>query len=116
MPSESRMPRSIVLAALIIGTLASLIAAKYRLHVEDSNKRVEIGLEWDEVSRLAQFTHQPVGTVLDRFKRASVTSLVLQEDTFTTLEQSGLIHPVRTQLPDGRFVTRLDGLSAPLYS
>src|SRR5580658_3207257 len=111
MPSESRMPRSIVLAALIIGTLASLIAARYRLHVEDSNRRVEIGLEWDEVSRLAQFTHRPVEDILKQFKKADVTTLVVQEDTFTTLEQEGQIHPVRFAAPGGRSTTHLDGLS-----
>ena len=87
MPIKSRIPGSILAAALLIGTLAGLVAARYRLHAENANRRVEIGLEWDEVSRLAQFTHQPIESVLARFKKIAVTSLVIQEDTFTTLEQ-----------------------------
>src|SRR5580658_10888816 len=105
MPIKSRLPGSILVAALVIGTVAGLIAAKYRLHAEGANRRVEIGLEWDEVSRLAQFTHQPVVEVLKQFKKIDVTSLVIQEDTFTTLEQNGLIHPVRTLMPNGHSIT-----------
>lgn len=116
MATNSRVPRIILLAALIVGSLSGLIAAKYRLHVEGANKRVELGMEWDEVTRLAQFSHQPVDAVLARFKQADVTSLVIQEDTFTTLEQAGMVHPVRVQQPDGHYVTRLDGVGALLYS
>ncbi len=116
MPTKSRLPGSVLAAAIFIGTVAGLAAAKYRLHTEAANRRVEMGLEWDEVSRLAQFSHLPAEVVLSKFKQADVTSLVIQEDTFTTLEQSGLIHPLRSIQPNGHSVTHLDSIDPLLFS
>ena len=116
MPTSSRSPRLFLRVLLVIGLLAGLLAAKYRLHVEGSNKRVEIALEWDEVSRLAQFSHQPVSRILQQFHAVHVTALVVQEDTFTTFEQSGVIHPTPMAAPGGRSVTFITGLSQSLCS
>lgn len=97
-----------VLYVLIaIGTLAGLIGARYRLHVEERNRREEIGLEWDEVSRLAQFTHTPLSEILNRFRAEHVSTLIVQEDTFTTLEQSGAIHPERSLTAEQRLLTHV---------
>jgi len=116
MPTKSRLPGSILAVALFIATIAGLAAAKYRLHTEEANRRVEIGLEWDEVSRLAQFAHRDVNDVLTEFKSCGVSTLVIQEDTFTTLEQEGVLHPVRTVLPNGRSVTQIDGIGSRLFN
>ncbi len=115
MSMSSRKPRALVLALIALGTLAGLLAARYRLHVETSNKRVEIALEWDEVSRLAQFTHRPVQDVLQQFKLANVTSLVIQEDTFTTLEQTGQVRPVHAVRPVGAGGTEIHGVEPALF-
>jgi Family of unknown function (DUF5693) len=115
MSMSFRKPGALVLALIALGCVAGLLAARYRLHAESGNKRVEIALEWDEVSRLAQFTHQPVKTVLEQFKHASVTSVVLQEDTFTSLEQSGQVHPVHHIRPNGSTGTEIHNLDSDLF-
>jgi hypothetical protein len=116
MPTKPRLLGLVLVIALIVGTLAGLVAARYRLHAEGANRRIEMALEWDEVSRLSQFTHQSVENILSRFSKVDVSALVIQEDTFTTLEQAGLVHPTRIVLPNGRQVTHLDGLNNLLFS
>src|SRR5438132_12840679 len=76
---------SLLLALLLaVGTLAGLAAAYRRFHVEEANRRIEIALEWQEVSLLAQTSNQPVQPLLDRFKAQHVSTLVIAEDTLTT--------------------------------
>lgn len=87
-------PHSALIALLIIiGTLAGLYAAYKRFHIEESNKRVEIALEWQEVTLLAQASNKPVDEILQTLKANHVSTIVISEDTITTLEQSGVIHP-----------------------
>ena len=102
-----RSPRPLIAVFLCVGLLASLVAIRARLHAEGSNKRVTLALEYDEVARLAQFTHRSVPEVLAAFRAADITAVVIQEDTFTTLEQTGLIHPSRTLLSNGPAITHV---------
>ncbi len=90
------LPR--VLAVLILlGTLAGLLGAARRFHVEEGNRRVEIALEWTEVSNLAQMTpqHPPLQEILAQFKAQGVSTLVISEDTLAGLEQIGSLQPKR---------------------
>ena len=102
---QNRPPgiRLALIVLIAIGTLAGLFAAYRRFHVEESNRRVEIALEWQEVSLLAQTSNQPVAHVLESFQQQHVTTLVVSEDTITTLEQSGAVKPGRgrTWAPPG---------------
>ncbi|HZT42922.1 MAG TPA: DUF5693 family protein [Chthonomonadaceae bacterium] len=95
----------IVAALIVLGTLAGVAATYRRWHVEVRNRSIEIGLEWPEVSTLAQISRQPVGVVLARLKAEHVTSLIIAEDTALALEEAGAIHPQRVTWPDGRFST-----------
>ena len=102
--------RGVALAiAVLIGVAvaAGLVGAKLRYHAEARNRRVEIGVEWPEVSLLAQMSQQPILSVLAQFKEQNVTSLIIPEDTLGTLEVAGAAHPVRVTAPDGRFGTRV---------
>ncbi len=58
----------VVLVLLALGTLAGLFGAGKRVSVEARNKSVEIGLEYEEVSRLAQVSQQPIEIVLQKFQ------------------------------------------------
>lgn len=94
--------RLALIGLIAIGTLSGLFAAYRRFHVEEANRRVEIGLEWQEVALLAQSSNQPVAHVLESFKQQHVTTIILAEDTITTLEQSGAVRPSRATLPNGQ--------------
>jgi len=94
-----------LVALIAIATAAGLTAAYKRFHAEAANRRIEIALEWQEITLLAQSTGQPLPSVLAAFKAQNVTTLVLAEDTLTSLEQSGGIHPTRATLSPGRPVT-----------
>lgn len=83
---------------IIVSTVGGLFAAYKRFHVEASNRRIEIALEWQEILTLAQASVKPVPVVLDYVKQQHVTTVVIAEDTITTLEQAGAVHPVRTAL------------------
>lgn len=79
----------IVAILLVLGTLAGLFGASKRWHVEADNRRVEIGVEWAEVSELAQITQKPVNEILRQFKAQGVSTLILSEETVANLEQNG---------------------------
>ncbi|HXG24467.1 MAG TPA: DUF5693 family protein, partial [Chthonomonadales bacterium] len=77
---------------IAIGTLAGLYGAALRYRVEARNRRVEIALDFAEVARLADVTHQPIETLLSRtFKPAGVTSVAITEDTLDSLLADGAI-------------------------
>ena len=98
----------LAIAVLIaLGAAAGLVGAKLRYHVEARNRRVEIGVEWPEVSLLAQMSQQPIQGVLKQFKNQNVTTLIIPEDTLGTLELAGAARPVRVTARDGRFGTRV---------
>jgi hypothetical protein len=100
-----------ILAALIaVGTIAGLIAASRRFHTESANRRVEIALDWQEVWDLAQTDtqHRSVQQILGLFRLQDVTTLVINEDTLSSLEISGALSPQREQSNRGHVVTVVD--------
>jgi hypothetical protein len=83
-----------VLALLIaVGAFAGLFAASRRLHVEAANRRVEIALDWQEVWSLAQTDpqHRSFRQILGQFHAQGVTTIVIPEDTVSSLELTGAI-------------------------
>jgi len=101
----------ILTGLIVLGVLAGLVAAAKRFHVESHNRKVEIALEWQEVSQLAQATGRPIPEILGKFREQGVSTLVLQEETLTTMEQSGALHPERKAQTNGVMAT-----SVPLAS
>ena len=95
----------IVLVLLALGTLAGLFGAGKRAGVEARNKSVEIGLEYEEVSRLAQVSQQPIEAVLQKFKDQGVTSIIVSEDLLASLEPAEQAHATRITQPDGSYKT-----------
>ncbi len=86
---------------IVLGTLAGLTAAALRWRIEARNRRVEIGLEWDEVNRLAQMNQISLDSTLEDFRANGATTLIVQEDTITGLEQIGALTSTRVALPKG---------------
>ncbi len=95
----------LAVAFLVIGTLAGLFAMRQRWRVEEGNRRIELALEWNEVSALAQVSQKPVADVLASFQAAGVTTLVISEDSLAGLEQTGAVKVIRTPLADGTGLT-----------
>ena len=95
---------------LALGILAGVIGAGKRASVESRNKFVEIGLEYEEVSRLAQVSQQPIADVLQKFKAQGVTSIIVSEDLLASLEPTEQAHATRITPPHGLAYTyvRLD--------
>ena len=87
--------RRLLLILIVIGALAGFVATMKRATVESRNKTVEIGLEYDEVARLAQVTQTPLNDVLAQFKNQGVTSLIFNEDLLAGLEQTGQARATR---------------------
>jgi len=106
----------ILTGLIVLGVLAGLVAAAKRFHVESHNRKVEIALEWQEVSQLAQSTNTPIPDLLTRFRAVNVRALVLQEDTLTTLEQSGAVRPHRQAQANGVVATSISVASPELLS
>lgn len=105
MQNSQRGIAAILTGLIVLGVLAGLVAAAKRFRVEAHNRRVEIALEWQEVSQLAQATGRPVPELLKLFRATDVSTLVLQEDTLTTLEQNGTLRLERRDQPDGTIAT-----------
>ncbi len=110
MHKGSRTLWRLLLILISLGTLAGLVAVLKRANVEARNKNVEIGLEYDEVARLAQVSQRPLGEVLAQFKNQGVSSLIFNEDLLAGLEQSGQAQAARVTQSDGAYITyvRLD--------
>ena len=105
-----------VLAGLIVlGVLAGLAAASKRFRVESHNRRVEIALEWQEVTQLAQAAGQPIPDLLRKFQAQGVRTLVLQEETLAALEQNGVLRPERKVQSNGVVATSIFVSSPELF-
>ena len=100
----------IMLVLLALGTLAGLIGAGKRAGVEARNKSVEIGLEYEEVSRLAQVSQRPIDEVLQAFKAQGITSIIVSEDLLASLEPTEQARAARINPFNGSYYTyvRLD--------
>ncbi|MDX1934191.1 MAG: DUF5693 family protein [Capsulimonadales bacterium] len=103
---RQRQARLLLWCLVLIGVLAALVGTARRWQAESRNRKVEITLDFAEVEKLAEAAHQPLDEVLQRLRRAGVTSVALQEDTLAQLEEqrSLAILPART----GRAGFRVD--------
>jgi hypothetical protein len=53
------------------------------------NRRVELGVEWQEIAELAEMGGQSPVEILKRFGSHGIHSVIVPEDTISTLEQAG---------------------------
>jgi hypothetical protein len=79
----------ILLLLIGIGLAAALVIGWQRHVVEENNTRVEMVLDYDDVVELAEWQGLPVGTVMQQFKDAGITSLAVYETTLEKLQKNG---------------------------
>ncbi len=100
--------RGVALAILglhALALLAGVRAFSLRHRAEVNNRRVELGIEWSEVSQIAQMSGQPVNAVLKRFAAQGVTSLIVQEESLATLEAVGALRAAQLPREEGGIYT-----------
>ena len=92
------------------------VGAGKRAGVEARNKTVEIGLEYEEVSRLAQVSQTRLfEVVLAKFKDQGVTSLIVSEDLLAGpgADGTGACHPQIHAGQHGAYYTYVNGWTRP---
>ena len=91
---------------VLVGAVAGIRSASHRWFAENANRRVEIAVDFAELRTLAASSGVPITAILQRFKAAGATSVVVQEETVAGLEESKRLRVVmasdsRTQLAGG---------------
>lgn len=91
--SRNRTVRSVLWVLVLLGFCAALRAGYNRTNVEESNRRVEIALDYSELLHLAAAEGKPLSMVLSAFKNAAgphggATSIAVGEDTISSLEEA----------------------------
>lgn len=79
----------LLIVCIIIGLIAAIVVNVQRYTVEQSNKTVDLAIDYEDMLKLAQMEGLPVEEVLSRAKEAGITSLAVYETTFEKLNKSG---------------------------
>lgn len=81
--------KRVLIAAIILGVLASVYVAVLRYKVESLNKAVEIVVDYDEMQQLASISGKTTSEVLSAFKGAGITSCAVSSLTLKDLVDDG---------------------------
>ena len=84
----------ILLAAILVGFIASLIIGMERHAVEENSRTVELVVDYEGLLELAAREGLPAETVLTRAKEAGITSLAVYETTFEKFNKNGKANAV----------------------
>ena len=84
----------ILLAAILVGFIASLIIGVERHAVEENSRTVELVVDYEGLLELAAREGLPAETVLARAKEAGITSLAVYETTFEKFNKNGKANAV----------------------
>lgn len=79
----------LLIVCIIIGLIAAIVVNVQRYNVEQSNKTVDLAIDYEDMLKLAQMEGLPVEEVLSHAKEAGITSLAVYETTFEKLNKSG---------------------------
>ena len=79
----------ILLAAILIGFIASLLIGMERHAVEENSRTVELAVDYEGLLELAAREGLPAEQVLARAKEAGITSLAVYETTFEKFNKNG---------------------------
>jgi len=79
----------LLLAAILIGFVASLIIGMERHAVEEDTRTVELAIDYEGLLELAAREGLPPEDVLARAKQAGITSLAVYETTFEKFNKNG---------------------------
>ena len=79
----------ILLAAILVGFLASVVIGTQRHAVEEDSRTVELAVDYEGLLELAAREGLPAEEVLARAKEAGITALAVYETTFTKCNANG---------------------------
>lgn len=81
----------LLLLLIIIGLVAALTIVWQRHMVEESNTKVELVMEYEDVVELAQLEGVPLDGLMQQVKNAGITSMAIYETTLEKLNKSGKV-------------------------
>ncbi len=90
MLTEYRYNKLLILC-IAVGFLAALAIGWQRHGLEENNSRVELVMDYEDITGLAQIEGVPVPELMHQFKDAGITSLAVYETTLEKLNKSGKI-------------------------
>lgn len=76
---------------IVLGFLAAVAVNLQRYKVEENNSTVELIMDYEDISELAQIDGVPQMSLMGQFKSAGITSLAVYEMTLEKLNKSGKI-------------------------
>lgn len=85
----------ILLAAILIGFIASLVIGMERHEVEEQSRTVELAIDYEGLLELAAREGLPAEDVLAQAKAAGITSLAVYETTFEKFNKNGKANAVQ---------------------
>ena len=85
----------ILLAAILIGFIASLVIGMERHAVEENARTVELAIDYEGLLELAAREGLPPEEVLARAKEAGITSLAVYETTFEKFNKNGKAYAIK---------------------
>lgn len=88
---KNRFLYFILIALVAAGAFSGLISSYKKAAVENQNNRVEMVMDYRDISKLSVREGVSTDIVLKKFKDAGLTSLSLTEDTLETLQIDGKI-------------------------
>ncbi|EGO62312.1 hypothetical protein ALO_19097 [Acetonema longum DSM 6540] len=116
--SYSKSYNRVLLAAVLVGLMASLVISWQRHQVEVANSTVELVMDYEDLGALARSEGMETGDVLRQFRQAGLTTLAVYETTLEKLHNSGtvtvlsgaeLMHRQRSgSLPDPDWRSRIE--------
>ncbi len=81
----------ILLAIVLVGFCCALWLNVVRHEIEQKNDTVEMAMEYENLRKLAALEGLPEETVLERFKAAGITSLMVFDTTLERLNKNGVV-------------------------
>ena len=85
----------ILLAAILVGFIASLVIGMERHAVEENSRTVELAVDYEGLLELAAREGLPAEDVLARAKEVGITSLAVYETTFEKFNKNGKANAVQ---------------------
>ena len=85
----------ILMAAILVGFVASLIIGMERHAVEEDTRTVELAIDYEGLLELAAREGLPAEDVLARAKEAGITALAVYETTFEKFNKNGKANAVK---------------------
>ncbi len=82
----------ILLVFIVVGVIAGIVTAFQRNSVEQSNKKVEIVMDYNAFSDMVKTEGAEEIMLLKFFQEAGLTSLSISEDTIEKLKQNGIVN------------------------